>query len=458
MSNLHLAPGAPAVRSLPDKLRMMMAYNSDVFGLVLPPFEQYGDIYQIQVDEGRQYMLRHPDHIHHFLVTDAASYHKDRDYTDPHSGLAFFLGNGLLTSDGAFWRRQRKLMQPAFHTKRIEAYADTMVAYTQRMLEGWHDGAQLDVDHAMMHLTLQIVVKTMFGTEVEEDAERIGNAVDVLQDVTSSFNLLPHWMPTPGYFRKHAALRDLDEIVYRLIAQRRAEGDDRGDLLSMLLAARDDEGEGMTDQQVRDEAVTIILAGHETTANAMNWTWTLLAQHPHIEARLHDELDTVLGGEPPTLADLRRLPYTEMVVKESMRLYPPAYAFSRVAVQDTTIGEYDVPKGTVVGVMSYAAHRDPRWWDAADQFIPERFAEEDPNRPRYAYLPFGGGPRVCIGNSFAMMEAQLLLATIAQRYRLTLPPGHVVVPDPKITLRPKGGLPMFTRQREPQPTPLHVAP
>ena len=256
-------------------------------------------------------------------------------------------------------------------------------------------------------------------------------------------------MPTPQKFRADRAVRELDRIVYGMINERRASGEDKGDLLSMLLLAEDEDGSRMSDKQARDEAVTLFLAGHETTANALNWTWYLLAQHPEVEAKLHDELDTVLAGQPPTLDDLKRLPYTEMVMKESMRLYPPAWSFSREALEDIQLGDYTVPKGSVVAILGYLTHRDPRWWDAPEAFMPERFSEEnEANIPRYVYIPFGGGPRICIGNSFAMMEARLLLATIASRYRLALSPGQKVEPQPLITLNPKNGLPMTLRVRE----------
>ncbi len=449
-STLNFPPGPPQINNMLEALLLGFKYQRDMLGTISEQFRIYGDTYAIRFKKGVQIVLSNPDHIHQVLVTDAHKYHKGPDYSNPNIGLTFFLGNGLLTNEGEFWKRQRRLIQPAFHARRIEAYADTMVAYAQQTMAGWRDGMAVEVDDAMMNLALNIVAKTLFSSDVSGDAERIGSAMTVLQHMAADIQLIPHWVPTPARFRRQRALRDLDAIVYRLIAEWRESGDDRGDLLSMLLLARDDDGEGMTDKQVRDEAVTIMLAGHETTANAMNWTWVLLAQNPDVEAKLHDELDRVLGDRPPTLENLKRLPYTDMVVKESMRLYPPAYGFSRWAIEDTQIGNYDVPKGSVVGVSTYATHHDPRWWDAPERFLPERFSEESEKQlPRYAYLPFGGGPRVCIGNSFAMMEARLLLATMAQRYRLRLAPGQIVGTDPLITLRPKGGLRMTVEDRKP---------
>jgi len=263
------------------------------------------------------------------------------------------------------------------------------------------------------------------------------------------FARLPGWVPTPAEFQIRQSLADLDDTVYRLIRERRQSGEDRGDLLSMLILTEDENGERMTDQQVRDEAVTIFLAGHETTANTMNWTFMLLAQNPGVAAKLHAELDTVLGGRLPTLEDLRNLPYTEMVIKESMRLYPPAWGVGRVATVDTEVMGYTIPRGASIGVSFYHIQRDPRWWDDPQTFKPERFAEGGEHR-KYTYLPFGGGPRVCIGNSFAMMEAQLLLATFAQQWTFDLLPDQVVVPEPRITLYPRDGLPMRAYQRQQQ--------
>lgn len=459
MSTLRIPPGPPPVKNPFAIMRLYSETKRDLLGLVARWFHEYGDMVKLEIMGDRQYVMAHPDHLHEVLVTKADKFHKDRDYTDPHRGLARFLGNGLLTSDGEFWKRQRRLAAPAFHSKRIAAYADTMVGVTRKMLDRWTDNAELDFNDEMMRTTLEIVTKALFHTDVSEEASRIGNAVTVLQHMSSEGAnllalLLPYWLPTPQRLREARAVRDLDEIVYSLIAERREAGTpDLGDLLFMLMLAQDEDGSHMSDKQLRDETVTIFLAGHETTANTLNWTFYLLTQNPEVEAKLHHELDTVLQGQPPTLEDLKRLPYTEMVIKESMRLYPPAYGVGRLAIEDTTIGGYDVPKGTSIGIFTYFTHRDPRWWDNPEAFIPERFSpENEPNIRRYAYLPFGAGPRVCIGNSFAMMEAQIMLATIAQRYELRLAPGQRVEPEPLITLRPKGGLRMIARERQTVPT------
>ncbi len=450
MTATHFPPGPAHYRGLLGKLRLFLRFRGDMLQTVVETFDTYGDLYDLHVDNSHIYVTRDPAHFHQALVDEPEKYDKDSTYKNPEWGLAFFVGNGLLTSDGNFWRRQRKLIQPTFHTRQIESYAETMVELARRTADQWRGLPEVDVDDAMMKLTLAIVSKTIFGSDLSSEAEQIGAALNVLQHTAGNPPLLPSWIPTPRQQRQADALRQLDAIVYRLIAERRQDRGEHGDLLSLLMDARDDDGQGMSDKQVRDEAVTIMLAGHETTANALNWTWYLLAQHPEVEARLHAELDTVLAGRAPTLADLRQLPYTDMVAKEVMRLYPPAYGISRVATQATRLGDYDVPKGTVLNLFTYGNHRNPAQWPQPERFDPERFSPENEKQiPRYAYMPFGGGPRVCIGNSFAMMEARLLLATLAQRYQLRLAPGQVVRPDPLITLRPGGGLHMRIEPRQP---------
>lgn len=431
-------------------LKLFGALNADMLGYFKKGFADNGDIYAFRTGKNLNYVVANPDFVRELLVNQADKFNKDRTYKDQKVGLARFLGNGLIVSDGEFWKRQRKLVQPAFHAKRIEAYADTMVDYTARMLDGWRGAQTLDVDREMMRLTLQIVAKTLMNVDVSATADRVGHAMDVLQELMQPVEILPAWIPTPGRQRTKAAVADLDAIVYAMIAQWRETGEDRGDLLSMLLLARDDDGAPMTDEQVRDEAVTLLLAGHETTANTLNWTFTLLAQNPDAEAKLHAEVDSALGGKLPTLADLKRLPYTDMVIKESMRLLPPAYSFGRQAIVDTEIEGYTIPQGTDVTIFNYFMHRDARLWDQPERFMPERFSpDNEKDIPRYAYLPFGGGQRICVGSSFAAMEARLLLATIVSRYQLRLRPGQVVKPEPRITLRPSHGLTMRVEQRHP---------
>lgn len=404
---------------------------------------EYGDIFHFRFLHLHVCYFIRPEHIESVLVTHYDKFIKAIDYR----AMRRVFGNGLLTSEGEFWRRQRRLAQPAFHRERIAAYSRLMVAATERMLERWQDGQTLDVHEEMMRLTLEIVAKALFGAEVEGQAQDVGRALNVameqfLSRVSTGF-LIPEFLPTPGNLRFARAMRRLDQIVYGIIRQRRSSHSDPGDLLSMLLAARDDDGRQMTDRQLRDEAMTLFLAGHETTANALSWTWYLLAQHPEVESKLVAEITQVLGGRAPGLDDLERLPYCEKVIKESLRLYPPAWAIGRQALEEFEIGGYRLPRGTNIFMVQWITQRDPRWFERPGNFEPDRWTEEFERRlPRFAYFPFGGGPRTCIGSAFARMEAALLLASIAPRFKLTLVPGHSVDILPSITLRPKYGMKM----------------
>jgi cytochrome P450 len=386
------------------------------------------------------YLVNHPDLIEEVLVTHNRKFIKGRVLR---ANKRLF-GNGLLTSEGDFWLRQRRLAQPAFHRGRVASYADTMVRYTERLIGGWKSGEECNVHAEMMRLTLQIVAKTLFDADVEGDAARVGTALEAIMELNSDFRklmLTPSWLPIPRNIRAAAATRRLDQIIFRFIAQRRANPVDKGDLLSMLLAAQDDDGTQMTDRQLRDEVITIFLAGHETTANALSWTWLLLSQNPVAEAKLHAELDAVLGGRSPSLDDLPNLRYAGQVITESMRLYPPAWGMARLAIEDVEIGGYPIPKGCGVSLAQWIVHRDPRWFDAPNEFRPERWEGDLMKRlPRFAYFPFGGGPRQCIGSNFALMEATLLLAAIAQKFRVRVVPQQEIVPMPTITLRPRNGI------------------
>ena len=419
---------------------------------------EYGDVWHYRDGDTHHYSIANPDMIYEILVKQAALFVKGPVYTSEKGGLARFMGRGLVTSNGEFWKRQRRLVAPAFHTRRITAYADTMVDYTLDRIAAWQDGATLDIDDEMMQLTLLIVGRTLFDADTSTTVSQVKRAVDVVQKASNTASLLPYWVPTPLRIRSYFANRMLDKIVYGFIDERRATKEDRGDLLSMLLLSEDDNGERMTDIEARDEAVTLILAGHETTANALNWTWWLLAQHPQVEAKLHRELDDLLRGRPPKLGDLRNLPYTEMVIKESMRLMPPVWSVSRMNWQATKVSGYDFPSGTGSQILIYCVHRNPDIWDKPNEFIPERWADSSiDDIHKFAYLPFGGGPRICIGNSFAMMEANLLLATIAQRFRLHLIDGVEIVPQPFITMFPRDGLPMRLEARVATPIQAPVA-
>jgi cytochrome P450 len=400
----------------------------------------YGDITAMRYFNFRVFFINNPDYIEDVLVNNARKFHKGRAL-QANKGV---FGEGLLTSEGSFWLRQRRLAQPAFHRARVAAYAETMVRYTERLLETWHDGEERDLHEEMLRVTLQIVGKTLFDADVARDAREVGKSLELLLELSANFGrdiFIPRWLPTPQNLRKARAIRKLDKIIYRIIEERRKSDRDTGDLLSMLLAARDEDGSRMTDQQLRDESITLFLAGHETTANALSWTWWLLAQNPAAEKKLHAELDSLLAGRAPTFDDVAKLKFTENVLTESLRLYPPAWGTARVAIEDHEIGGYKVPKGTGVSLAQWVMHRDPRWFDGPEDFRPERWEDGLAKRlPRFAYFPFGGGPRQCIGNTFALMEATLVLATIAQRYRFRLVPGHSVVPLASITLRPRHGI------------------
>jgi cytochrome P450 len=412
---------------------------------------QFGDIAYYRVGPLRVYQLNHPDLARQILVEQHEKFVKPRLVKQ---AFGPFAGEGLFTSDGALWKQQRKLMQPAFHYGRLAVYGGVTVAHAQALAASFRDGAVRDVDADMTRLTLGIVVESLFGSDVSRDAERIGRAmVAVLDAVNQRLNSplkIPAWVPTPRNVREKRALVKLDAILQRLIDERRASSASRDDLLSVLLAAVDDvSGTGMSDRQLRDEMMTLFLAGHETTANALAWTWYLLSRHPEVEATLLDELDRVLAGRAPAFADLTRLPYTEMVVREAMRLYPPAPGFAREPIEDVVLGGYAVPKGSLVSVNTYALHRDPRFFPDPDRFDPERFAPGWEERiPRYAYLPFGGGPRVCIGNGFAMMEARLILAAIAREWRLSLDPPQAIAPVQLVTIRPSRPVRMRVARRD----------
>src|SRR6266851_4738119 len=404
----------------------------------------YGDIASYHIAGEQLFLVNDPQLIKDILVTHHKNFTKSRGL----ERTKRLLGNGLLTSEGAVHLRQRRLMQPAFHRDRIAAYGRTMVEYADRMRTAWTDGATLDVAREMNRLTLSIVGKTLFDADVESQAAEAGEA---LTGVIESFwmMMLPfadllERLPVPKLRRARIARARLDRIIYGMIAERRASGRDHGDLLSMLLAAQDEDDHGMmTDSQVRDEAMTIFLAGHETTANALMWTWYLLSGAPDVASTLHDEVDRVLQGRLPDVADIGSLPYIERVVTESMRLYPPAWLIGRRAIADYPIGPYVAAARSILVMSPYIIQRDARYYAEPERFNPDRWTPEfKASLPKFAYFPFGGGPRQCIGESFAWMELILIVATIAQRWDLRLVPGHPVELQPLITLRAKHGMRM----------------
>ena len=425
-------------------------YSRDPLGFLSRCARKYGDVVRLRFPGPPAYLLSNPDHIEQVLVRNNRNFIKDRVTR----GELSILGNGLLTSDGDFWRRQRRLAQPAFHRERVEAYAETMVSYTRRMLEGWKGGETRDVHHEMMRLTLEIVAKTLVDADIAEEAEGVGEALGAVMAHFSDqgsgvfLRMLPDGVPTPSNLRFRRAQKRLEKFIYAIIDERRRSGRDTGDLLFMLLHARDEDGNSMDDEQLRDEVMTIILAGHETTALALSWTWMLLSEHPEVEAKLAAELERVLDGRSPTMEGLPKLSYTDAVIKESMRLYPPAWGIGREALEDCEIGGYHVPAKTQLFISQYVVHHLPRSFEDPEAFDPERWTDGLEKRlQKYAYFPFGGGPRLCIGQPFAKMEAALLLASIAQNYKLELVPGQRIIPQPSITLRPKGGVKMRLEAR-----------
>ncbi len=430
----HLTPPGPKGHFLSGHLREM---RRDLLNFYLSCARDYGDCTLMRFGLKRVFFINHPDLIEQVL--------HNRNYTK-HYALRMnrlLLGNGLLTSEGDFWLRQRRLIQPVFQRERILSYAPDMTACAERLIESWHDGEMRDLHAEMRKLTLAIATKTLFGVDAADQSEAVGSA---LHDAMGTFSerlfriiRVPERVPTPGNLRIRKAIQRLDNILYGLINRRRGQKEQK-DLLSILLHARhESDGSGMNDKQLRDEAMTLFLAGHETTALALSWGGYLLAQHPDVVEKLQTELRQVLGGRAPTTADLPNLPYTDMTVQEIMRLYPPAYAIGRQAIRPCTLGGYPVPAGGTILMSQWVMHRDPRYYDDPERFYPERWADGLAKRlPRYAYFPFGGGPRVCIGNTFALMELPLVLATIAQRFRFSLPSGPPVLPKPLMTLQPNG--------------------
>ncbi|MDQ2903700.1 MAG: cytochrome P450 [Chloroflexota bacterium] len=445
---------SPGPRTL-SPLGSAPALARDTEGFALKMWQRYGDLVRIRFLLWPGYLLYHPDHVKYVLHDHHRNYDKQ---TPLLNSFRFFFGNGLFTNNGESWLHQRRLMQPAFHHKRLAHFGTIMTDTTLAMLEHWQSaGSQpLDIPLEMTRLTLRIAGLTLFTLDLSNDADLVGHTFSVILPPLMKYSFLPFpplWVPTPGNHRIIAGRETLNQVVYDIISQRRKHLTDSrmetGDLLSMLLAARDEEtGEGMNDQQVRDEVMTLLLAGHETTSAALTWIWYLLSEHPEVEQRLHEEVDRVLGGQPPTVDRLDDLPYTRRVIQETMRLYPPAFFVIRHTKADDEIGGYPVPANSIIFLMAHQMHRHPAIWEEPERFDPERFTpERSASRPRFAYIPFGGGPRICIGNSLAMMEAQLVLATVVQQYSLRLVPGHPVEPQMVLTTRPRHGLPMTLHPR-----------
>jgi len=432
-------------------------FNRDPIAPLIAIHQQYGDAIRFRfILNFWGYSFTHPDHLKHFLQDNNRNYTKQPNPSN--ALLRAVIGDGLVTSDGDLWRRQRRLAQPAFHRRRIAGFGDTMTSATLAMLDRWraHPLDQpLNIAHEMMRLTLEIVGRTLFSIDLTGAASTVGEAFTDVNEQTSllsrrPFSPLALRIPfLPGTRRMKRGIARLDSVVGAILADRRAGNSEYDDLLYMLMSARDEEtGLGMSDRQLRDEVMTLLLAGHETTAVALSWTFYLLSQHPDVWQALATEIDNVLGNETATVAVLPDLPYTKMVIEESMRLYPPAYIMARWGNEADEVDGYHVEPESAIVLFTFLTHRHPAFWPEPEKFDPQRFTPENvAERARYAYAPFGGGPRQCIGNSFAMTEAMLLLATIAQHYELHSFPGHQVELDPLITLRPKGGMPMYLHPR-----------
>lgn len=442
-----MTPNAPGI-----KQRFRLPYGElprarrDPLGFYCEMQRRYGDVFRWDIGAFVVHLVSHPDHVKHVLQDNYKNYPRSLFY----NLVRLVTGEGLVVSEGEFWRRQRRLAQPAFHRQRIMALANLMTKATGEMLDRWQSLADsrevVDISQEMMRLTLSIVSQSLFSRDISGDADDVGRAVTLsMEYINYRINHIiapPLFVPTPRNVRFKRALRTVDRLIRKTIDERRSQVHEHDDLLSMLMTAEDEEtGERMSDQQLRDEVATFLGAGHETTAVALAWTWMLLSRHPQIAERLREEVAEVLSDRSPTFEDLGRLPYTRMVLEESLRLYPPVWAVSRGVVEDDVIGGYRIPAKSLLLVSPYITHRHPAFWPNPEGFDPERFRpERSEGRPRFAYFPFSGGPRICIGLEFALVEAQLVLAMTMQRYRLHLVPGQLCHPDPIFTLRPKGGV------------------
>ena len=440
-------PPGPKGRFL---LGSLVEVSRDWLGFYQRCADEFGDVVRIHIGHVPVYLIIHPRDIETVLITKAANFTKSADYR----ALARVLGRGLLTSEGDFWQRQRGLIQPAFHRQNILAYASVMTGAARLMLDSWTEHGERNLHDDMMRVTLEIVGQCLYGAEVSGAAERVGKAMEVVTErfVTNASQalLFPFDIPVLFARREWRAIRELNKIIGNIIRERRSSNQQREDLLEMLLRARDADGKPMSDAQLRDEVMTLFLAGHETTAIALSWACCMVAQNPGIEAKLAEELRSVLGERVPTPEDLPRLRYTEMVLKETLRLYPAVWGIGRRAIAECELGGYRVPSGSNIFILQWRTQRDARFFPDPERLDPERW-RDDPVRsgkiPRFAYFPFGGGPRVCVGASFAMMEATLLLAMIQQEYHLELVPDHPIEVFASVTLRPKHGIRVIAKRR-----------
>jgi cytochrome P450 len=394
-------------------------------------------------------LISEPDLIHEVLVSKSQNFIKDLAIRNNHD----FFGNGLLSSEGDYWRRQRKLASPSFSPSRLEQYTTSMLDIVRERLSKWTDGQTVEIQSEMMYWTFAIAVRTLFDADLSAEGE-LGEALTEAQHYLSErldnlvLLMLPEWVPFPANVRLHEAIKKIDGFIYRMIEERRGFTTGRKDLLSTLLDVRDDDGTGMTDQQIRDEVFTLFFAGHETTAVTMSWVLHLLSEHPRVEQRLLDELTTVLGDREPTPADAMKLEYTYQVIREAMRIRPPVWMIGREPAADCEIGGYPVEKGTAILMSQWVNHHDEKYFENPEQFSPERWTNEFTSRlPKFAYYPFGGGPRICIGNNFALLETILLLASILRSFHLESVPGQQIEMVPAVTLRPRNGIKMTLKKR-----------
>lgn len=425
-------------------------FSRDRLDFLLSLARDYGPLASFRFGPRHVFLASDPDLIEQVLVTDARHYIK-------HFGARAYkpvLGNGLVTSEGDFWLRQRRLSQPSFHKQRIQSYAPQMAELTERMLDRWHSGTEVDIQAEFSSLTSAIALKTLF--DLDEAGERsafadtLRVAFDLMSSRIRSLVKFPLWVPTPANWKLNRAVKELYAVVDGFIAKGRARKTPGNDLLSRLIAARDDDGSQMSDKQLREEMMTLYLAGHETTALTLSWSWYLISQNPHVEEKLVEEWDRVLGGRIPTAEDVAKLPYTDAVIAESMRLYPPVYLIGREATRDLQLGGYRVKKGYTVFMSQWVNHRDPRYFPEPERFLPERWEDGLADRiPKFAYYPFGGGTRTCIGNLFALLEANVILAGVGQRFRFHIPADFQLEMNPQITLTPKNGIPARLEKREP---------
>ncbi len=441
---------------------VLPTFQRNPLGLYLDAMYTYGDIVRMRFAHRYSYAVFHPDFIKRILIDNNRNYKRNEFGNDL---LKVISGENLVTSDGEFWRRQRRLMQPAFHRKRIESFGTIITHAASAMVARWESipaGQPVQMDQEMMRMTLQVVGEALFSVDLTDDAHELGNVITVSSEYFA-YRLKhvfapPLWVPTRQNREFKEAVGSAADIVPEIIAQRRQQIAERGsaevtgrpyDMLDLLLDSRyEDTGEGMEDDQLNREVQTMITAGHETTSNSLAWTLYLLSQHPDVEAKLQAEVDSVLAGRTPTIDDLPALPYGERVMEEAMRLYPAAWAISRQSIESDQLGDYELPANAGLVLPIYAIHRHPDFWEEAERFDPDRFtADKKAEMHRFAYFPFGGGPRQCIGNMFAMMEARLVLAMIVARYRVRLVPGTNVTPEPLVTLRIKNGLPMTVERR-----------